>query len=287
VSVYVREIPEFHLDGLPLGRHVEHDDRSRQYEFAPRAGVTLQAVRHQRFVPLLDQGTLRSCTGNAALGAAGTGAVFQAIPAAAPYRPETADAVKAEDEAVALYSTATRIDGIPGSWTPDDTGSTGLAAAKALKQAGLIAGYLHTFSLQAALAALQAGPLMVGMNWYDSFDTPDPSGLVRITPAAQVRGAHEVVADELLPDQQLVGFPNSWSEAFGLQGRFYLTWDDFGRLLDEQGDVIVPVPLSQPMPQPVQPAAQQVAQPSPPGADQADHDLWAALQQWAHARGLT
>ena len=65
-----------------------------------------------------------------------------------------------------------------------------------------------------------------------------------ITPDAQVRGAHEPMADELLVDERLVGFSNSWSPEWGFQGRFYLGWGDLERLLGEQGDVIVPVPLT-------------------------------------------
>jgi hypothetical protein len=280
--IYVREIPEFKLDGLPLGRHVEHDDRSRQYAFqVPEHLVSgqLQPVRHQRFVPVLDQGNLGSCCGNAAEGVAGTGSVFQAIPPTVAGRPSPTDAVGDEAQAVALYAAATLLDNVPGSYPPDDTGSTGVAAAKAAVKAGLIAGYQHTFSLADALAALQLVPLMFGINWYDSFDQVGPDGLVTITPGAQVRGGHEIVADELDVTRRVVGFTNSWSASWGLGGRFYIGWGDVEQLLGEQGDVTVPVPLSQ---QPPQPA------PTPaPGPDQVDAAMWSAAQTWAKARGLT
>lgn len=277
--IYVREIPEYRLDGLPLGRHVEHDDRSRQFAFqlpGKLASAALQPVRHQRFVPVLDQGNLGSCTGNAAEGAAGTGAVYQAIPAALAARPSPSDATGDEDQAVSLYSAATHLDGIPGQYKPDDTGSTGIAAAKAMVRAGLIAGYQHTFTLVDALAALQLVPLMLGINWYDSFDQPDANGLVTITSGASVRGGHEPMADELVPDQQLVGFTNSWSASWGLQGRFYMSFTDLDRLLGEQGDVTVPVPLTQPAPTP-----------APVTPDSADAAMWAAAQTWAAAHGLS
>lgn len=279
--VYVREIPEFALDGLPLGRHVEHDDRSRDYAFQARTGATaLQPVRHQRYIPVLDQGNLGSCTGNAAEGTAGTGAVFQGLPAVTRLTPVQGDAAADEAQAVALYSAATRLDNIPGAWEPDDTGSTGIAAAKALVKSSLIAGYQHTFKLADALTALQYVPLMIGMNWYDSFDQPDSSGLITITPAAQVRGGHEIVADELDVARQLVGFTNSWSASWGLAGRFYLGFGDLERLLGEQGDVTVPVPLTQ---QPPQPAPGPAPSPTPDAVDQA---MWSAAQTWAKARGL-
>ena len=280
--IYVREIPEFKLDGLPLGRHVEHDDRSREYAFqlpAKLQGQQLQSVRHQRFIPVLDQGNVGSCTGNAAEGAAGTGQVFQAIPPTVPAKPNPTDARGDEFLAVALYSAATDLDNIPGDYPPDDTGSTGIAVAKAAVKMGLFAGYQHTFTLLDALTALQLLPQMWGINWYTSFDQPDANGLITITPGATVRGGHEIVADELDVTRGLVGFTNSWSAAWGpIGGRFYMSWTDLEKLLGQQGDVTIPVPLTQ---QPPQPA------PSPqPTPDTVDAAMWAAAQTWAHARGL-
>jgi hypothetical protein len=208
--------------------------------------------------------------------------VFQAIPAECRARPAPADGGGDERQAVTLYSSATLLDNVPGSYPPDDTGSTGIAAAKAMVKAGLIAGYQHTFTLADALAALQLGPQMWGINWYDSFDQPDSNGLVTITAGAQVRGGHEIVADELLPSQRLVGFTNSWSGAWGLQGRFYLGWGDLETLLGQQGDVTIPVPLSQPPPVPAPAPA-----PVPAGPDELDEAMWTAAKQWAAARGLT
>lgn len=289
VTIYVREIPEFRFDGLPLGRHVEHDDRSREFAFqvpGKLAGQPLQPVRHQRFIPVLDQGNRGSCTGNAGEGAAGTGPVFQAIPPTVPARPSTTDAAGDEKEAVALYSAATQLDSIPGCYPPDDTGSTGIAAAKAMVKAGLIAGYQNTFTLQDALAALQYVPLMVGSNWYTSFDMPDATGLVTIAPGATVRGGHEYVADELDPVNRMVGFTNSWSPAWGLQGRFRMSWDDFGTLLGQQGDVVVPVPLSQPKPQPAHPIIPQPVQQAVLTVEQLERQMWELAQKWAHVRGL-
>jgi hypothetical protein len=286
-TVYVREIPEFVLDGLRLGRHVEHDSRSRDYTFTLPAKLKaqpLQSVRHQRFIPVLDQGSLGSCGGEAGEGAAGTGPVWQALPPALAAKPNQADEASDQTQAVQLYSAATRLDTIPGQYPPDDTGTTDLGVAKAMVQAGLISGYQHTFTLQDALTALQLVPVIVGMNWFTSMDMPDVNGLVTIAPGATVRGGHLVVADELDVTRQLVGFTNSWSAQWGLNGRFYLSWDDLGTLLGQQGDVTVPVPLSQPAPQPAQPA-EPSAPSAPPTIEQLEQEMFAAFQRWAHARG--
>ena len=296
-TIYVREIPEYVLDGLRLGRHVEHDDRSRDYAFTvPRklAVQPLQPVQHQRYIPILDQGEIGSCTGNAGEGAAGTAPAFAAIPAGCAARPDPGNGAGDESQALSLYSHATELDNIPGTYPPTDTGSTGIAAAKAMMQAGLISGYQHTFTLSDALAALQIVPLMFGINWYTSFDMPDANGLVTITPGATVRGGHEVLATELVADRQLIGFDNSWSMSWGLQGRFYMSFADADRLLGEQGDVIVPVPLSQPVPVPVQPAQpQKPAQPGQPApgsaltpVEELERQMWSMFKSWAKLRGF-
>jgi hypothetical protein len=247
--MYVRHIPEHDVPGKRLGRHVRHDPASLAYQVPARSTGTLTSVRHTRQIPVLDQGNLGSCCGNAAEGALGTTPFLEAIPKTVLGRP-TGNAQVDEDQAVALYSAATVLDSYGGSYPPTDSGSDGLSVAKAAKAAGLISGYRHATSLEAALTALAAQPVIAGIDWYDSFDTPDPSGLITIAKKASVRGGHEFVLDELDVERRRVWFTNSWGGGWGLLGRASLSWDDFGRLLDEQGDVTAFVPLSQPAPSP-------------------------------------
>ena len=62
-----------------LGRHVNHDPRSRRFAFRAQQ-ATLAPVFHERHVPIFDQGSLGSCTGNAALGILATGPYWDAEP---------------------------------------------------------------------------------------------------------------------------------------------------------------------------------------------------------------
>lgn len=248
--LHVKRIPERRIEGRRLGRHVRHDPRSLSYLVPERDPATLTSVRHERVIPVLDQGNLGSCTGNAAEGCVGSAPFYGVIPGTVPARP-TNNAVSDEDQAVALYSAATRLDEFDGSYPPEDTGSSGLAVAKAAQKAGLISGYRHATSLSAALAALAERPVITGVNWYEGMDDPDADGLVHVT--GQVRGGHEFVLDELDVERRLVGFTNSWGSGWGLSGRAYISWDDFGRLLKEDGDVTVFVPISEPAPTPTPP----------------------------------
>ncbi len=183
-GVVQRSIQEHPIAGMPLGRHVNHDPRSLNYAVRPRA-ATATSRRWNRVTAILDQGQIGSCTGNASDGVLGTGPIHETVVAAKP------EWDFGEPGAVEIYSLATTLDPIPGRYPPKDTGSDGLSAAKACVRLGLISGYLHCLSLDAVLTALQTGPLITGVNWYDSFDGPDANGLVSISDDAYVRGGHE------------------------------------------------------------------------------------------------
>ncbi len=219
-------LPEQVIAGRRLGRHVEHDPRSR--DFSADRAPQIKSVTHQATGLPLNQGELGSCTANALCGALDSAPNFSG---GKPY---------AEPEAVQLYERETQLEGDP--YPPNDPGGSGLMVCKAAKQEGLISSYKHAFGLQHALAALVLRPVITGISWYTSFDTPDPTtGLVALAPGATVRGGHEIVADEIDADNQLVGFWNSWGPEFGLGGRFYMAFDTWERLLEDKGDVTVPL----------------------------------------------
>jgi hypothetical protein len=288
-----------HFERIPstdprLGRHVRHDDRSRAFAY-PTAGLTLTSAKHTRRIPVLDQGQLGSCTGNAGIGALGTDPYFETLvdPGAVRGTPGSRYSFD-EAGAVALYSAATKLDDAPGSYPPDDTGSDGLSVAKALKTAGEISGYQHTFTLTDALLALGKTPVITGVSWHEDMFQPDSDGRVHITGA--LAGGHEFVVDEIDVETERVWFTNSWGTSWGVNGRAYLTFDDWGRLLADQGDVTVFTPLTQPAPTPT---------PAPPAdPDQAlaaiahpwvlehhtavggNNHMASALKAWLHAKGL-
>lgn len=226
----VRHIPEHRVEGKPLGRHVEHDPRSRNFAVGVvTAPALFRTVHHMRYGGVFDQGNLGSCTGNATAGAVNT-------------RPlHVKGHVLTEADAVAIYELATKIDDIDGAYPPDDTGSSGLAAAKAAQQMHLIDSYRHAFSIEEALSALQDKPVITGVDWYEGFDEPDASGLVKI--AGQVRGGHEfeVLGFEYRTtlDESLVIAENSWNATWGKKGRFMFTVATWRQLLDAQGDVTI------------------------------------------------
>lgn len=207
-----------------LGRHIEHDPSSRAFAIVDATHIASQVW--QRHCDPFDQGDLGSCTGNAMAGLLMTGPFF---------RPER---ILDEDAAVSLYEAATALDRIPGTYPPDDTGSSGLAVAKAAERAGFIPGYSHAFSLHGLLSGLQHGPVIVGMSWYEGFDAPTSTHELVI--AGGVRGGHEFELLAVDVSSRLVRICNSWGTCWGDHGYAVMSYDTLDRLLGEGGDCTIP-----------------------------------------------
>lgn len=217
-----------------LGRHVEHDPRSRAYP-AIRAEER-DAVMHEHYGRVLNQGDLGSCTGNAMAHALVT----------APLRRPLVHSTN-EKLAVRLYSRATELDPWDGSYPPDDTGSSGLAVCKAAQEAGYISRYEWAFGVDHARAALVNGPLLFGTVWYERMFEPDEDGVVNI--GGGVAGGHEYVCLGYVGS--MFHFINSWGRHWGVAsavadvsgGTFWMSYDTVATLLEDQGDVVQPLLL--------------------------------------------
>lgn len=257
-----------------LGRHVRHDSRSLQYQVDSDA-VTLKSARWPSQIPVLDQGQLGSCTGNAAVNVLATYPFWTTDPVTSLLS-ATNDKLD-EQIAVGVYSAATRLDAYAGTYPPTDTGSDGLSVAKVLLQQGRISGYQHAMSLAAALAALTKSTCMAGTVWRGDMFNPTASGELKTT--GQVEGGHEYKLDEIDVENKRIWILNSWTHEWGIGGRAWMSWTNFGDLLADSGDVTVLVPVTQPAPQPTPPTPP--APPAPPAPIDANQqfvdDVRAAL----------
>ena len=199
-TVYHERIDQAAVPGKALGRHVRHDSRSLAYRYQRLrpVGIPTSDVLLPRHIPILDQGDVGSCVGNAETGDLGTGEMYEALLAA------FGASVPPLDEAFALglYSAAETIDG-DGPYPPNDNGSTGLSVAQAAKNAGWISGYVHCLSVPDVLDAIAAGhPVILGTNWYDCL--PDGQRVLtadlRWVPIEKVQ-----VGDELIGFDECIG----------------------------------------------------------------------------------
>jgi hypothetical protein len=226
MSVLTARLPIHNDRGLPLGRHVEHDSRSRLYDVESRGETrALVPKRWPRVSPIFNQHALGSCTGMAMAGWLGSS-------------PHCGDPnMFRENEAVWLYAGATRLDVFSGEWPPTDTGSSGLGVAKAARMLGMIRGWTQAFTTEAMLQALMASPVMIGSIWTDGMFDPDPTGEVK--PTGAVAGGHEYLVRGW--DGQYLWCDNSWGPDWGpLGGSFRLSMASWEILRGQQADVIIP-----------------------------------------------
>lgn len=249
-----------------LGRKVRHDPRSLSYKI--HATATPKTVIWGRTVAPFDQGDLGSCTGNAAVG------VLASHPLIGTYPAE--DIALTETGAVEVYSLAEKVDGGVG-YPPEDEGSSGLSVAQVLKTLGLISGYQHITSVSAAMTAIQAGPFIVGTNWYENMFDPSSSGVVTL--GGKLEGGHEYECLGYDNEHGMWHFANSWGTSWGDAGYFYYTTDTFTKLLAADGDATTFVPLTKPAPVPDPPTPTPSPTPSP---QPSSYDL-AAMDDWASA----
>jgi hypothetical protein len=235
-----------------LGRHVEHDPRSLQYAHGVLPKTAIKSVDWTRRAPIFDQGQLGSCTGNAAAGLVATDSATRTGQTTVTLSDDPNAPRWPVDEllAVHVYELATQLDNIDGSYPPDDTGSSGIGAAKALKKLGLATGYTHAFSLDALKSALQTGPVMVGTVWLESMFDTDSEGYVKVDRKSAVAGGHEYVISAWDAVKKRFRLDNSWSESWGVRGSAWITEADMQWLLSQQGDVTVPAWNTAPVPTP-------------------------------------
>lgn len=211
---------------MRLGRHVQRDARSLAPRFAAAMAPAPVTTRHRHYGPVLNQGDLGSCTGNTLCQALNT------LPLRRPGSP-----LATEADAVRIYTRGTALDDVPGQMPEEDTGSTGLAVAKAAVEEGLITAYHHAFGLDQVLAALTLNTVMVGSVWTEAMFTPDARGYLHVEgPEA---GGHEYLLTGLEVERRRVRMLNSWSSRWGRHGYAWLSFDSLDTLLRRDGDAMV------------------------------------------------
>lgn len=208
-----------------LGRNVLHDRRSRSFPLALTIDKSTwrdKAVRLYDPIPNPNQ-TIGNCTGCA-----------KAMEFNAVGNRTTGDVLNMED-ATLLYGYATQIDPWPGTWPPDDTGSSGLAAAKAA-QNWIGAGtyrWLFGGADEVVQTIMEGRAVNVGTYWYwDMFSRPS-DGLV--TPTGGKAGGHQWIARGYNKAKDRV-LGRCW---WGDYKDFWIARTDLDMLLRDDGDAHV------------------------------------------------
>jgi hypothetical protein len=222
--------PELHVIQVEqqdprLGRQVVHDPRSRRF-VAPvtvdRSTWRSKALRV--YDPAVNPNQpVGCCTG-----------VSKAIQLnTAGHR--KAGRVLGMPAALDLYRRATVLDPWEGSWEPDDTGSSGLAAAKAAQEQLGAGEYRWLFGgADEVVQAVMAGwPVSVGTWWYAGMFNLDAKGRTGVT-GARVGGHQWTVRGYDLKADTVIG--RCWWGSFR---DFTLSRGDLAGLLADDGDAHV------------------------------------------------
>lgn len=213
-------------EGFPLlDRLVEFDERSRNYPIRQLLAAEPRPPRSYtwRCTPTLDQGREGACVGFA-----------WAHEAAA--RPVVIPGVD-EAGAFALYRLAQTLDQWPGEAYQ---GTSVLAGAKAATQLSQLFEYRWAFGLADTLEAISyRGPAVLGVNWYEGMFRPYDDGFLR--PSGAAVGGHAILAKGVSVKRQAVLLHNSWGAGWGSNGEAWLSFEDLGRLLAEDGEACIPV----------------------------------------------
>lgn len=211
-----------------------HDERSLDYPVRDLFGDArpswcrrMWRAHRQR----LDQGAEGACVGF------GWTAELQAEPTGCGGSTGRIGRYPAQQFAGVLYHQAQQVDDWPGE---SYEGTSVLAAAKALHDDGYIGGYRWAFTIDDVIdAVISIGPVVVGIPWFESMDTPRPSALIEVS--GRILGGHCVTIIGFDPELRLPGegrdsfealrFRNSWGSDYGDMGEAYVRAEDLERLL--------------------------------------------------------
>ena len=224
-----------------FGRRFVADPRDRNYlmrRLLPDARALTLPVRKTWGInkSALDQGNTGTCVGHA----------WRNFLRCAPIQ-----TVKSDPSAFDIYRSAVSKDqwsdnddevNLPDNHSGLDFGTSVRAGAEAVTGFGLLKSYIWAFELQPAVEwVLTKGPVVLGTNWYSSFQRPDKEGIVRISENASVQGGHAYLWRGVDTRRALALCSNSWGDNWGRSGEFFLPFRDLERLIHEDGEACAAV----------------------------------------------
>lgn len=208
---------------MKFGRIPHFDERSRNFPVRSLIPATRRRSYTWRCGIALDQGDTPECTAFAGCHElAARPVVVKGL--------TNADAHK-------FYLRARQLDEIPGEFYD---GSTSIGIMKTLVEAGYYGSYWWAFGEDdLAMTLGYKGPVLSGLNWYSDMMRVDSNGFVHV--GGVVEGGHEICWIGYHDKEKVFRFQNSWGPDWsGMNGQALMSQKDVIRLLDEQGDAVIP-----------------------------------------------
>lgn len=222
MALQVRQVPQLRTN---LGRQKVHDPRSKLFVAGaainkPKWVTKVNRIYDPSKNPNQCHGECTGCAKSMQLNAAGnrvSGVVL--------------DMVAAHN----LYSLATTLDPFKDEWPPVDTGSSGLASAKAAQKLGLAGPYRHVFNgADGVVQLIQEGRVVsVGTWWYEGLFNPNADDIVE--PTGPRVGGHQFAARGYDARRDLVIIRCWWGDYRDV----YISRQHLNELILDEGDAHV------------------------------------------------
>jgi hypothetical protein len=210
-----------------LDRLVHFDERSRNFPIRTLIPATLKPRGYTwSCATVLDQQSEGACTGFSV--------AHEAIA-----RPVLVKNVT-NQTALDIYRRAKQLDEWPGE---DYEGSSVIAAIKAGREKKWYGEFRWAFGLDDLILAVgHKGPAVLGINWYNGMFDADAKGFV--SPTGSLAGGHAILVNGVNVKEQFFRLHNSWGPSWGMNGECFITFNDLGQLLKEDGEACIPVQRS-------------------------------------------
>ena len=125
----------------------------------------------------------------------------------------------------------------PGG-APAYSGTSVHSGAVVHRELGHFKNYTWAFGEEQLRIGLQAGPAVIGVNWYEGmFDVGDRGF---ISPSGRLAGGHAIMVQGYNAQHDFYTLVNSWSRGWGKKGKCKVSRPDMARLLAEDGECCIP-----------------------------------------------
>lgn len=194
-----------------------------------------------------DQGRTPRCTAFAALHALESGPTthfYESRDADPEYMAPDGEPIV---DPTTLYERAQRLDRWPGK---DYDGSSVRAAAKALREAGLVEAFHWARSVDEIVETVKTtGPVVAGTPWLRSMFEPDDEGIVRADPDTSAAGGHAYVINGVNDRGDIFRLLNSWGSGWSPLGdgwHAHIPIKDFETVFQMRGEACLMVETENP-----------------------------------------